>query len=168
MADELLQTSGSDGVSKSKLEACTATEADVLTGKTFYAGSTDLKTGTLIKGERLLAYYLDWSSGGSFMNVLGTDAIQQLSSGDYGSVSGGNILKFLKSGNYKIYAYASASNDNQDDYVALGSETLVHAHINNQLTQKAIVNRYVNSGTIISVRNGGYAGCTSVVITSTE
>lgn len=46
MADELLQISGNDGISKSKLEKCTATEADVLSGKTFYAGSTDLKTGT--------------------------------------------------------------------------------------------------------------------------
>ena len=34
------------GLSNSKLEECTATEADVLSGKTFYSGSTEIKTGT--------------------------------------------------------------------------------------------------------------------------
>ena len=34
------------GLSNSKLEECTATEADVLSGKTFYSRSTEIKTGT--------------------------------------------------------------------------------------------------------------------------
>lgn len=38
------------GLSNSKLALATATENDVLTGKTFYSGSKELKTGTLVKG----------------------------------------------------------------------------------------------------------------------
>ena len=100
------------------------------------------------------------------MNVLDTDLIQKVSEGDYGNRGGGNILKFLKSGTYNIYAYASASNDNQDGYVMLGSEYLVRAHINHQLTQKAVVNRYVQANTSISVKHGGYSGVCSLVITT--
>lgn len=164
MPDYILNDS--NGLSNSSLALANAGVEDVIAGKTFYARSKDLKTGTLVKGERLLVYYVDWNAGGSFMNVLDTNLIQKLSEGDYGNRGGGTILKFLKSGTYNIYTYASASNDNQDGYVMLGSEYLVRAHINNQLTQKAVVSRYVQANTSISVRHGGYSGVSSLVITT--
>lgn len=44
MSENLLTQS--DGLSNSKLELATATESDVADGKTFYSGSSDIKTGT--------------------------------------------------------------------------------------------------------------------------
>lgn len=45
MGASLITTGG--GLSNSELEKTTATEADVLTGKTFYSGNKELKTGTM-------------------------------------------------------------------------------------------------------------------------
>lgn len=47
--------SGGSGLGNSKLALATATEADVLSGKTFYAGDKELKTGTLDPGSNLVS-----------------------------------------------------------------------------------------------------------------
>lgn len=46
----------SNGLSNSKLELATATEEDVLTGKTFYAGNKELKIGNRSKTQIVAAY----------------------------------------------------------------------------------------------------------------
>ena len=50
MPDYILNDS--NGLSNSNLALATAGVEDVIAGKTFYAGSKDLKTGTLVKGGK--------------------------------------------------------------------------------------------------------------------
>ena len=166
MSETLLSAAFSrGGVSGEQLSLATATPADVLKGKTFYSGDVSLKTGTLTKGERVIAYYLDWTSGDSFMNTLDTSLIKQLSTGNFGSTSGGSILTFLESGTYKIYAYISVSNDNINGYIQIGSETLIRAGANGILTSKTTVTKQIDAGASITIHHGGYSGCASILIT---
>lgn len=52
-----LMTAGGDGVSKGKLAEANAAAADVLAGKTFYAGGKEKKTGTMPEhGAKTLTY----------------------------------------------------------------------------------------------------------------
>lgn len=52
MADTMISAGG--GLSKSKLALATATESDVVSGKTFYAGDKVLKTGNIQLKRKVL------------------------------------------------------------------------------------------------------------------
>lgn len=160
----------------------TATERDVLEGETFYAGSNEKKTGqmqnngswstTVGAGQsitipsgyhdgtgvitggmtgKLLAYYVAWTSGDSWIKTLDSSYIS-------------SSMVFQKDANVRIYAYASASNDNQPAIVYLNGTALVTAVVNHQLTQTVVVEKTVKNGDKITFKLGGYSGCNMVVI----
>lgn len=162
MPDKLLDESF--GIPKSLLSQVTSSPSDVRSGKKFIDSNGIIQSGTLVAGRKLLAYHVDWSLGGSFCVVLDTTKLTKLSEGDGGEQNVINTVRFNAAGNYYIYAYASASNDNQNGYVALGGTRLVDAHINNRLTQKYEGSRYVNNGAVMQICNGGYSGATSFLI----
>lgn len=172
MPDKLLI--GSTGLTSSDLNMATALPSDVLSGKTFYSGGNkELQTGTLIQhtGYKLIAVYLDWC-GGNFwssdqplMRILDTNKVTALSGGDFKEANtAANILRVNQPGTYHIYAYASASNDNQDSWLQLGGTMLAHAVNMNALTSIYDANLTLNGAATLNARMGGYSGCLAFMI----
>ena len=98
------------GLSESKLEKATATEGDVLVGKTFYSGGKTLKTGTMKDTQALAATPMVLTH--ACMSLIESS----LPSGDCNpnfitSSSFGNSFTytFQRAGNYKVYARSSVS-----------------------------------------------------------
>lgn len=187
------------GLTNSKLELANATAAQVMSGKTFYAGNKELKTGTLSltgnattsdvasgktfysnsftrqtgtlsKGEKFIAFYIDGvqSMNKSYSNrnfIPDTSIIQAVGYDITDMRKGTNVLRFLKAGSYKFYAYATASNDNQPSYVKVGNTELCRATTINQLTQTYRGTLSVSVNTYVYFMLGGYTGLCAIVIT---
>ena len=173
MPDNLLIES--TGLTSSDLNLATALPSDVISGKTFYAGGNkELQTGTLIQhtGYKLIAVYMDWlastgfgSSGKPLMKILDTNKVTALSSGDFRNINtAANILTVNQPGTYHIYAYASASNDNQDSWLQLGGTMLAHAVNMNALTSIYDADLTLNGAATLNARMGGYSGCLAFMI----
>ena len=172
MPDNLLIES--TGLTSSDLSLATAVPSDVISGKTFYAGSNKgLQTGTLIQhtGYKLIAVYLDWyastywSSGQPLMRILDSNKVTALSSGDFREANASaNILTVNQPGTYHIYAYASAGNDNQDSWLQLGGTMLAHAVNMNALTSIYDANLTLNGAATLNARMGGYSGCLAFML----
>ena len=173
MPDNLLIES--TGLTSSDLSLATAIPADVRSGKTFYAGGNkELQTGTLIQhtGYKLLAVYLDWLGNGNLwsaeqplMRILDTNKVTALSNHDFRQTNTkANILRVNQPGTYHIYAYASASNDNQDSWLQLGGTMLAHAVNMNALTSIYDANLTLNGAATLNARMGGYSGCLAFMI----
>lgn len=160
----------------------TAIEQDVLEGQTFYAGNNEKKTGqmqnnnnwsvTVGAGQsvtvpegyhdgtgiitggmtgKFLASYVAWTNGSSWIQVTDSSYIS-------------SSMVFQKEANVRIYAYASASNDNQPAIVYFSGTPIVTAVTNGQLTQKTVVEKKVTAGNNITFKLGGYSGCNMVVV----
>lgn len=70
------------------MEECTATEADVLSGKTFYSGSTEIKTGT---GK--IAVFVGGFGGHHDMNIrTASFDMKSILPNDYTKLSISNFL----------------------------------------------------------------------------
>ena len=162
----------------------TATAEGVLEGETFYAGNSEIKTGTMtnnggwstnINGSEsisipkgyhdgtgtvtgsgtkkgtLLASYITWSKGNSWGQTQNEEYIT-------------SNLVFQKTATVRIYAYASASNDNQPSIVYFEDTPLVTAVTLGDLTKYKIVEQTVYPNDKITFRVGGYDGvCMAIV-----
>ena len=98
------------GLSASKLGQATATEGDVLVGKTFYSGDKTLKTGTMKDTQSLAVTPMVLTHACMSLNQA------SLPSGDCNpnfitSSSWGNSFTytFQRAGNYRVYARSSVS-----------------------------------------------------------
>ena len=98
------------GLSASKLGQATATERDVLVGKTFYSGDKNLKTGTMKDTQSLAVTPMVLTHACMSLNQA------SLPSGDCNpnfitSSSWGNSFTytFQRAGNYRVYARSSVS-----------------------------------------------------------
>lgn len=98
------------GLSASKLEKATATEGDVLVGKTFYSGGKTLKTGTMKDTQSFAVTPMVLTHVCMSLNQ------NSLPNGDCNpnfitSSSWGNSFTytFQRAGNYRVYARSSVS-----------------------------------------------------------
>lgn len=126
--------SSGGGLSKSKLESATAQENEVLAGETFYSGSKDIKTGSMINRGA-------WSTT---VDVGGSVIIPQGYHSGRGTVTGNKLSNIVQIAKAPVYDSTSVS---------------LNQTINSSTNYKAvimIIGQYSNVNPSINISGASY------------
>lgn len=169
MSEKLL--SPITGLSESKLALATAIASDVLSGKTFYSGDKELKTGTMTNRG---AWGTTVAAGGSITIPAGYHNGSGRVTATYGSSSisayGGSVTASAAGWYVGIAAAGRTKNDYNPDpsYSTNGSSVTVHAKVSTGNDKGGygylVMSVYLAVGQYLSLSTGGGTYANSNII----